>query len=171
LLRAVFAQTQAKVRAAGAALRGALTGCTLTALLAAPDGTWIVQIGDSRCYRLRDGVLELLTVDHTVAWLGAVYGWYPADSTAAAHARYRLLRYVGNPAGSEPDLLNVSLRPGDVYCLCTDGLAEQVPYDALARRLADPDPQAAVAGLLADSLAGGGRDNATVAIVQVQPAS
>ena len=60
-----------------------LTGCTLTALV--PDGAeaWIVQIGDSRAYRLRGDLLELLTVDHTAAWLGAVNGWYPFDSAEA----------------------------------------------------------------------------------------
>jgi serine/threonine protein phosphatase PrpC len=99
-----------------------------------------------------------------------VYGWYPPGSAAAAAARYRLHRYVGHPADPEPDLLAVALRPGDVYCVCSDGLAEQVPYPRLAELLAGPGhPATAVAALLADTLAAGGRDNATVALVQVGP--
>ncbi|MEE6258913.1 PP2C family protein-serine/threonine phosphatase [Plantactinospora sonchi] len=130
---------------------------------------WIVQIGDSRAYRLRDGLLELLTVDHTAAWLGAVYGWYPADSAAAAAARYQLTRYVGHPSAPEPDLLHVSLRPGDVYCLCTDGVAEQLDYQRLASRLGGAgSPGESVRGILADTLAAGGRDNATLAVLRVQ---
>jgi serine/threonine protein phosphatase PrpC len=174
-LRATLARAQQRVRAAGERL-GVLTGCTLTALVGgdpdAPDPhAWLVHIGDSRAYRLRGGVLELLTTDHTVAWLGAVHGWYPADSPQAAAARYHLLRYVGHPAAPEPDVHHVSLRPGDVYCLCTDGIAEQVPYQRLAQRLgADLPADRIVDALLADSLAAGGRDNATVALVRVRPA-
>jgi len=172
LLRAAVAEAQQRVRAAGARLPGLLTGCTLTALVADGAEAWLVQLGDSRAYRLRDGLLELLTVDHTEAWLGAIYGWYPPDSPPARTARYRLYRYVGHPADPEPDVLNVTLRPGDVLCLCTDGLAEQVPYHRLAQVLAsDVPPAAMVATLLADALAAGGHDNATVAVLRVSPAT
>jgi PPM family protein phosphatase len=170
-LRALVAGIQDRVRAVGAEL-DELTGCTLTALVADAGGAWIVQLGDSRAYRLRDGLLELLTVDHTEAWLGAVYGWYPPDSPAAASARYHLYRYVGHPRAPEPDLLNVSLRPGDAYLLCSDGLAEQVTYPRLAELLADllagaGDLAEVVAQLLDDALAAGGRDNATAVLLRV----
>jgi serine/threonine protein phosphatase PrpC len=134
-----------------------------------PRPGWIVQIGDSRAYRLRDGRLELLTVDHTEAWLGTLHGWYPAGSPAANAARYRLTRYVGHPDSPEPDLLNVSLLPGDVYCLCTDGVSDEIGYALLASRLgSDADPIKIVHGLLADTLAAGGRDNATLAVLRVE---
>nr|MDT0656648.1 serine/threonine-protein phosphatase [Micromonospora sp. DSM 115978] len=130
---------------------------------------WIVQLGDSRAYRLRDGRLELLTVDHTEAWLGTLHGWYPAGSPEANAARYRLTRYVGHPDSPEPDLLNVSLLPGDVYCVCTDGVTDEIGYAVLARRLAtDADPIKIVHGLLVDALAAGGRDNATLAVLRVE---
>ena len=175
-LRGAVAEAQRRVRAAGDRL-GELTGCTLTALVVEAGAGWIVQLGDSRAYRWRGGLLELLTVDHTQAWLGAVNGWYPADSPQAAAARYQLTRYVGHPDLPEPDVLNVALRPGDVLCLCSDGLAEQVPYRRLARALgsaSDPggergrapggDPGSIAAGLLAEALAAGGNDNATVVV-------
>lgn len=167
LLREAVAAVQSEVRTAGANAPD-LTGCTLTALVAdRGQQAWIVQVGDSRAYRLRAGLLELLTVDHTAAWLGAVYGWYNADSQQAARARYHLLRYVGDPAGSEPDLINVSLRPGDVYCLCTDGVAEQVSYQAMGAAMGESNPQIAVARMLAACEASGGRDNATVVVARV----
>ena len=163
-LRAAVAEAQRQVRAAGAGL-GMLTGCTLTALVVDDGDAWLVQIGDSRVYRLRDGALDLLTVDHTAAWLGAVNGWYPFDSAQAHAARYRLSRYVGHPGMPEPDVLNVTLRPGDVYLLCTDGLAEQVPFQRIQQLLATRDP---VATLLAESLEAGGQDNATAAVLRVR---
>jgi serine/threonine protein phosphatase PrpC len=83
-------------------------------------------------------------------------------------ARYRLLRYIGHPDAPEPDVLNVSLRPGDVHLLCTDGLAEQVAYERLAAVLGGTsDPATKAATLLADSLAAGGNDNATAAVIEV----
>lgn len=127
-----------------------------------------MHIGDSGAYRLRRGLLELLTVDHTAAWLGAVYGWFPADSPAARAARYQLTRYIGHPHSPDPDVLNVTLRPGDVYLLCTDGLAEEVSYQRLSEVLSDvPEPGAAVTELLAAALAAGGRDNASAAVIRV----
>ncbi|MEW2383940.1 protein phosphatase 2C domain-containing protein [Micromonospora sp. NPDC047707] len=167
-LRTAVAQVQSAVRAAGADLAD-LTGCTLTALLVEPDGGqgWLVQLGDSRAYRLRDGLLELLTVDHTAAWLGVVHGWYAADSPAAARARYQLTRYAGHPREPEADLLAVTLRPGDTWLLCTDGVSDQVDYHRLREILADPDPGQAVSALLDTTLTAGGADNATAVIVHV----
>lgn len=167
-IRAGVSAAQQAVLAAGARL-DSLTGCTLTALVPGTDGdAWIAQIGDSRAYRLRDGLLELLTTDHTAAWLGAVYGWYSADSPQAAAARYRLHRFLGHPGAPEADVLNVSLRPGDVLCVCTDGVAEQVSYERLGQVLGSGGrPGEMVAALLADTLAAGGRDNATLAITTI----
>jgi serine/threonine protein phosphatase PrpC len=167
-LRAAIAKVQRRVLTAGEELHE-LTGCTLTAFVGDGDQAWIVQIGDSRAYRLRSGVLELLTVDHTIAWLGAVYGWFPSDSAEAQAARYRLMRFVGHPDAPEPDVLNVSLRPDDVYLLCTDGLAEQVPYIRVAEVLAAAErPDAKAAALVAESLQAGGNDNATAVVIEVR---
>jgi serine/threonine protein phosphatase PrpC len=147
---------------------GALAGCTLTALIETTDGFWLVQVGDSRLYRLRSGLLELLSVDHTMAWLGAVHGWYPFDSPQAAAARYQLTRYIGHPGAPEPDLLRLNPRAGDVLLLCTDGVAEQVPYHQIREILSQPaDPETMVRNLLDEANAAGGRDNATAIVVAV----
>lgn len=167
-LRAAVFQAQDSVRRAGRTL-DELTGCTLTALVAAGDASaWIVQLGDSRAYRLRDGLLDLLTVDHTIAWLGVLHGWFAYDSSDARAARYRLTRYAGHPDAPEPDLLNVTLQPGDVYLLCTDGVSDQLTYERLTRVLATEDPGAAVHTLLDDTLTAGGRDNATAVVIRVE---
>ena len=49
--------------------------------------------------------------------------------------------------------------PGDVYCLCTDGIAEQVPYQRMERTLSsDAPPDVMASALVAASLEAGGRD-------------
>jgi serine/threonine protein phosphatase PrpC len=164
-LRAVVAEAHRAVREWG---RPGLAGCTLAALRVDGGQAWAVSIGDSRIYRWRKGLLEQLTVDHTEAWLGAVNGWWPADSSRARTARYHLLRYVGHPDAPEPDVFNVTLRPGDVYLLCTDGIADDVSYHRIAEVLGSPDaPQAMVSSLLAAAMDAGGNDNATVAVLRV----
>jgi serine/threonine protein phosphatase PrpC len=166
-LRHAVASAQAAVRGAARALNEP-AGCTLTAFVAGPEA-WIVQIGDSRAYRLRDGLLELLTTDHTIAWVGLLHGWFAHDSPECRTARYRLTRYLGHPSDPEPDLLAVTLHPGDVYLLCTDGVADQLSYERLTRVLATrPDPAAAAAALLEDTLTEGGADNASAVVIRVE---
>lgn len=167
-LRAAVSQIHQEVRRAGRDL-AELTGCTLTALVADDAAAWIVQLGDSRAYRLRDGLLELLTTDHTIAWLGLLHGWFTADSPEAHAARYRLTRYAGHPDQPEPDVLNVALRPGDILLLCTDGVPDQLTYEHLTRVLATAtDPAEAAHLLLSGTLAAGGADNATAVVIRVE---
>jgi PPM family protein phosphatase len=169
-LRAAVADVQQAVRAAGRGLPH-LTGCTLTAFVGDPSAdhsaAWLVQLGDSRVYRLRDGLLELLTVDHTMAWLGVLHGRYPADSAEGRAARYRLTRYAGHPSSPEPDLLSISLRRDDLFLLCTDGVSDQVSYQRMNQVLqATTEPTTAVETLLNDTLQTGD-DNATAALIRV----
>ncbi|MFI5841222.1 PP2C family protein-serine/threonine phosphatase [Catenuloplanes sp. NPDC051500] len=168
-LREAVAAVQHDVREAGRQLGGQLTGCTVSALIPGPtDLAWIVQLGDSRVYRRRGTLLELLTTDHTAAWLGAVNGWYPHDSPQAHLARYQLFRYAGHPDAPEADLIAVTLRPGDTYLVCTDGIAEQVDYQHIDARLSDRAPLTEIAaGLVEDSLRAGGQDNATAALLRI----
>jgi len=166
-IRAAVAEAQRRVGAIGREL-GGLAGCTLTALVETPSGCWIAQVGDSRVYRLRGNLLELLTVDHTAAWLGAVHGWYAFDSPQAAAARYRLTRYIGHPDEPEPDVLHVAPRPGDVFLLCTDGIAEQVTYQRIQEILTPrTEPKAMADQLVAAADGAGGKDNATAIVAVV----
>jgi PPM family protein phosphatase len=165
LIRTVVARAQTTVTEIGRRGKVGLAGCTLTALTGGAEGLWIVQLGDSRVYRQRGTLLELLTVDHTMAWLGAVHGWYPFDSPQANAARYQLTRYVGHPDRPAPDVLSVVPTTGDVYLLCTDGIAEQVEYSQITRILTTRAPEAAVRELLAAADAAGGQDNATAVVV------
>jgi serine/threonine protein phosphatase PrpC len=163
-LRAAVAGVQRAVRDAGRGIDG-LTGCTLIAFVHDDaDRAWIVQLGDSRAYRVRDGILELLTSDHTAAWLGVLNGWYAPNSREAWIDRHRLTRYAGHPGLPEPDLLNVSLRPGDRFLLCTDGVSDQLDDRFLATALTG---RATVPDLLEATLTAGGDDNATVVLIDV----
>ncbi|CAM4527710.1 protein phosphatase 2C domain-containing protein [Nocardia ninae] len=165
VLHAAVAAAQQRVGDIGRRV-GGLAGCTLTALIGSDTGYWITNIGDSRVYRLREGLLELLTTDHTMAWLGVIHGWYPMDSPQAAAARYHLTRYVGHGAHPEPDVLSVSVRPEDRFLLCSDGIADQVAYQQILEILEQQSsPDMMVWQLLSAADAAGGNDNATAIVI------
>lgn len=169
-LRAAVVQVHSAVRRKARTL-STLTGCTLTALTGVfEDGeaaVRITQLGDSRAYRLRGTFLELLTVDHTIAWLGLVHGWYAASAPQAQSDGYRLHRYAGHPDAPAPDVLDVPLLPGDRLLLCTDGVSGQLDHETMSRLLSAGTPATAVRALLDATLTAGGQDNATAVVLAV----
>ena len=120
---------------------------------------YIGHVGDSRCYRFRDGGLRLLTIDHTLAAYGV--------KGPTAH---RLVRAVGIASEVEIDLIMCEPRLGDVYMFCTDGLNKMVGDDDIHLVLERERSLPAAARVLVD-LANerGGKDNITVVLVAVRP--
>ena len=119
---------------------------------------FICHVGDSRCYRFRDGSLKCLTSDHTLAAVG-VTGPY------AEH----LSRVVGIGPKVTVDLIVDAPRHDDFYLLCTDGLSKMVSNDALLRAIAEHrEPEDAVRTLIAKANEAGGRDNITVIAIAVK---
>ncbi|TDP94925.1 serine/threonine protein phosphatase PrpC [Labedaea rhizosphaerae] len=168
-LRAAVALAQDRVIDIGRTRDVGLAGCTLTALADGGDkGWWITHIGDSRAYRLRGDLLELLTNDHTNAWTAITHGIYAFDSPHAERGRYQLTRYVGHQKRPEPDVLNVNPAPGDVFLLCSDGISDQIPFLTLREILSlEADAETKVRRLLEAADDAGGGDNATAAVVAV----
>ncbi|WP_231511761.1 PP2C family protein-serine/threonine phosphatase [Chondromyces apiculatus] len=118
---------------------------------------YVGHVGDSRCYRLRDGELRQLTTDHTMGAAGIT-------GPLANH----LSRALGVAAAVKIDLVIARPRPGDVYLLCSDGLSKMANDDAIQDVLiAQPDPEKAANALIERANEGGGRDNITVVLVRV----
>jgi len=123
---------------------------------------YLGHVGDSRCYRLRDGKLEQITTDHTMAALGF-------KGAAFAH---RLHRAVGTTPGVEIDLIMGRPRPNDVYLLCTDGLSKMVSDEDLHQVLLEmKDPQATIDAMIKLANDKGGHDNITAVLVCVRAAT
>lgn len=132
-------------------------GTTCTALLTAADAFLLLHVGDTRCYRRRDGVWKLLTQDHAVVIPDGSGGGIP-----------RLIYAVGADLPELPpdpvEDLTDKCWPGDVYVLLTDGVLAAAGSDtALEAALAAPDAR----GVLELVLASGGPDNATVVRLEV----
>src|SRR5690348_10118756 len=96
-------------------------GTTLCALTLAGAEAFIANVGDSRCYRVRDGQCDQLTTDHSrVAEMLRMRMLTPEQ--AVNHpARSMLTRSLGADLMVQPDVVKETTRLGDTFVLCTDG--------------------------------------------------
>jgi PPM family protein phosphatase len=144
-------------------------GTTLAAALVVGRQVALAHVGDSRIYRLRRGVLELLTTDHSKSndRLRSTSKAAKAPATSTPNIRSEVTRAVGARRTVEVDTSVVTSQPGDVLLLCTAGLHGVVAHQKLAELLVThADPAVAVDHLVALANAQGGPDNVTAAVVR-----
>jgi protein phosphatase len=136
-------------------------GTTVVAARFSPNKQrlYIGHVGDSRCYRLRDGELRQVTTDHT---MGA--------SGITGPLADRLERAVGIAPAVKVDVIIGRPLPNDLYLLCSDGLSKMVDLERMREiLLADKNNlDKSASNLVAEANAVGGRDNITVILVQVK---
>ncbi|MCW5946404.1 MAG: serine/threonine-protein phosphatase [Fimbriimonadales bacterium] len=141
-------------------------GTTLSALIVWADRAITVQVGDSRIYRLRDGILEQLSVDHTFVEEQVRLGAMSRDDAEQSPYAHVLTRAVGVEESITPDVEERELKAGDVFLLCSDGLTNHVQDDEI-RILLESSPSTAVWKLVNAALMDGGRDNVTALAVRI----
>lgn len=142
-------------------------GTTLTLAYVLWPRLFVVHVGDSRAYLLRDGHLHRITKDHTVAQKLVETG--QMSSTAAEESRWSHVLYNclgGGREGVDPEAHKATLRPGDALLLCTDGVTGELPDDRIAALLAAGTAAEGAAALVAAANDAGGRDNATAVVAR-----
>lgn len=167
--RAVDAAHAAVSAIATASPRGA--GSTLTALIAVRhDGVerWlVVNIGDSRVYRLRGDRLQQVTIDHSVVQEMVDAGRLRRADMATSPHRNVITRAVGAER-SPADYWLLPVIVGDRLLLCSDGLTAELNDEALRAGLAlGGAPQRTAEALVSHAVSLGGRDNITAIVVDV----
>jgi len=140
-------------------------GTTCTAAIILPERLFVAQVGDSRAYLLRDGHLQLLTRDQTMADRLVEIGALRSEDVATSAHRNILLQAVGTRSTIEPIISEVRLRRGDRILLCSDGLHGSIPDEEIADVLrAQADMNDCARALIQAALAAGGPDNVTVVV-------
>ena len=141
-------------------------GTTVVAGVFSPTEITISHAGDSRCYRLRNGVLNSLTRDHSYVSDLVKKKLISAEEARNHPFSHIISRSVGPVRNLDLETRTFILKPRDRYLLCTDGLTNHVNDFEIETILYDaPDPQSAVRNLLYAALRGGGEDNITVLCV------
>lgn len=117
--QAIFIRSQRERK-----LRG--MGTTLVAIFVDEHQAWVFNIGDSRCYLLRDRRLHQVSRDHSLVDEQVREGrMSPAE---ALHSPYRnvITRALGTHKNVEADIFEVETEPGDLFLLCSDGLTREI---------------------------------------------
>jgi PPM family protein phosphatase len=141
---------------------------TLTVMLAIWPRLYVLHVGDSRCYRLRNGELERLTKDQTMAQALVDSGVIPQERVAQSPFANTLSSALGGRT-TLPEVTTSNLDAGDVILLCTDGLTKHVPDQTIRERLRHLESsEQACRALLSDTLAGGASDNVTVVVLRAR---
>jgi protein phosphatase len=142
---------------------------TTASVLILKDGRYLIgQVGDSRVYLLRDGVLKQLTKDHSY-----VQEQVDAGFLTPEQARYHpysnvITRCVGAGVDVEPDTYSGEVRRGDIFLVASDGLTGMVDDRRLQQLLqARTTPQRIVDALISEANGRGGLDNITAIVVRV----
>ena len=148
-------------------------GTTLTTLAVSQEANThqfvILNVGDSRVYRHRDGQLEQLTEDHSYVAELVRRGELDDDAAQAHPYRNMLTRAIGVHAEVEIDEWLLEPVSGDRFMLCSDGLTNELADVEIAEQLGfDKDPSTTAKALVGLANKRGGRDNSTVLIVDVQ---
>jgi serine/threonine protein phosphatase PrpC len=143
-------------------------GTTVTALLLAEGKLHFAHIGDSRAYRLRDGVFEQVSVDHTFVQRLIDEGRLRPEEAETHPHKNVLMRVLGDvDASPELDLDTLEVKPGERWLLCSDGL-NYVAGHVVERTVRETkDLRECVETLVNLTLEAGSPDNVTVVMVEI----
>ena len=144
-------------------------GMGTTLVVAVFHGSRLIlgHIGDSRCYRLRNGSVQQITRDHS--WLQEQIdaGFLTVEQAAQSSNRNLVTRALGVEPNVLMEVNEFQVAPNDLFLLCSDGLTDMVPDFELAELFRTRIPLEEKATLLVDTAnANGGRDNVSVLLVQ-----
>jgi PPM family protein phosphatase len=142
-------------------------GTTVTAILLSGERVAALNVGDSRCYLVRDGEMTQLTRDDTYVQALVDQGVLTA-ADARRHPQRALVTQAVQGGPFRPAGRMIPVQPGDRFLLCSDGLSDYVEDSVIAETLlTNPDRKTAAAELVHRTLENGAPDNVTVIVADV----
>nr|WP_315848707.1 Stp1/IreP family PP2C-type Ser/Thr phosphatase [uncultured Rhodoferax sp.] len=147
-------------------------GTTLVVGVFQDDRLLLGHIGDSRCYRLRDGTLTQITKDHSLLQEQIDAGLISVEQAATSSIKNLVTRALGVEDAVALDVNEHVVEPGDLYLMCSDGLSDMVADELIARIVCEDAGLDQKADLLISAANdNGGRDNISVLMVSVSEAA
>jgi protein phosphatase len=146
-------------------------GTTITVAAVDADGERVVvgHVGDSRAYRVRDGIIQRLTKDHSLVEEMRRRGQITEEQAEDHPQRSIITRALGPEPEVQADLATIPSEPGDIFLLCSDGLTTMIGDEKIRDILMGATSLDAAARTLVDEAnRAGGRDNITVIVFQVE---
>jgi protein phosphatase len=157
---AIFSRAQRNHRLNG-------MGTTLVGVVADERSVWVLNVGDSRCYRLRASRLEQLTSDHSLVEEQVRQGRMSPSEALRSPLRNVITRALGTQSSVTPDVIEVATEPGDLFLLCSDGLTRELS-DPLIESLLKTDLslEELCVRLVNSAKKAGGHDNITCLLIR-----
>lgn len=144
-------------------------GTTMVALVTRDRHAWLLNIGDSRGYRLRKGNLEQITLDHSLVEEQVRLGRMSRVEALRSPLRNVITRALGTQNRVTPDIFEMDAEPGDLFLLCTDGLTRELSdRDIEAILLSNLSLEEACNRLVEDAKKAGGHDNITCLLIRAE---
>ncbi|MDP3766952.1 MAG: protein phosphatase 2C domain-containing protein, partial [Dehalococcoidia bacterium] len=142
-------------------------GSTLVAAAIHGDHLWVANVGDSRCYRIREGTATQLTEDHSWAAEQVRAGLATEQEATIQVSRHVITRSLGAGPDVEVDVIDAGeLLPGDAVLLCSDGLSGVVQDAEIAQAVASLPLKESVQHLVELANRRGGPDNISVVVAR-----
>ena len=142
---------------------------TLVACALRHDQAVVSHVGDSRCYLVRNGRAKQITQDHTWVNEQRKMGLLTAQEAAESESRHVLIRSIGPEMFVSPDTTTLTIQPGDVLILCTDGLHDEMSEALMAQIVSqNKDMEEAARELVARAVEIDGGDNTTAQVIRVR---
>jgi protein phosphatase len=149
--------------------RGKKMATTLVACALRYDQAIVSHVGDSRCYLVRNGKARQVTQDHTLVNEQRKMGLLSAEDVAESDSRHVLIRSLGPEMFVSPDTNALTLQPGDVLVLSTDGLHDEMKEDLIAEIVSQKKNMDEIAReLVAKAVEIDGGDNTTAQVIRVR---
>lgn len=167
--RAIAAANQAIFSRAERSQKLSGMGTTLVALLVEERRAWMLNIGDSRGYRLRKSRLEQITVDHSLVEEQVRMGQMTRLEALRSPLRNVITRALGTQNSVTPDIFELEAEPGDLFLLCSDGLTRELSDPLIESMLQVGAPlDELCARVVAAANQAGGHDNITCLLVRAE---
>ncbi len=149
--------------------RGKKMATTVVACAMRHDQAIVSHVGDSRCYLVRDGKAKQVTQDHTWVNEQRKLGLISASEIAESDVRHVLIRSLGPEMFVAPDTTALTLQPGDLLVLCTDGLHDEMKSSMIAEIVSQQKgPDEIAKDLVARAVEIDGNDNTTAQVIRVR---
>lgn len=148
--------------------RIASMGTTAVVLVFTDTSIITANLGDSRIYLYRQNELHQLSADHNERQSMINNGSLSPDDTQKKKGA--LTQYLGVREEDlilEPHFCNMEKQSSDLFVLCSDGLTDMVKDDQIAEILSLNTVESVAGKLLEQALENGGRDNITIAVLQI----
>ena len=143
-------------------------GTTLVGMMIEDGMAYIINIGDSRLYQIRNGIKQI-TTDHSLVEEMVLSGEIGKDQMRTHPNKNIITRALGTMPNPKPDCFELDVMTGDVYLLCSDGLSNMVDdkeIESIINENADNLSQAGIK-LVEVANEAGGKDNISAVLIRI----